>query len=67
MGLPADVIFLLVSFCAERTAQQYGPGRRPTLRQIEREGYAWARLGLMTQESAAAYIKDYQHRREDPP
>ena len=38
LGLPADVIFLLVSFCAERTAQQYGPGRRPTLRQIEREG-----------------------------
>lgn len=67
VGLPADVIFLLVSFCAERTAQQYGPGRRPTLRQIEREGYAWARLGLMTQESAAAYIKDYQHRREALP
>ena len=67
VGLPADVIFLLVGFCAERTAQQYGPGRRPTLRQIEREGYAWARLGLMTQESAAAYIKDYQQRRKSLP
>ena len=64
VGLPADVIFLLVGFCAERTVQQYGPGRRPTLRQIEREGYAWARRGLMTQESAAAYIKDYQRRRK---
>ena len=29
VGLPADVIFLLVGFCAERTARQYGPGRRP--------------------------------------
>ena len=67
VGLPADVIFLLVGFCAERTVQQYGPGRRPTLRQIEREGYAWARLGLMTQESAAAYIKDYQQRRKALP
>ena len=67
VGLPADVIFLLVGFCVERAARQYGPGRRPTLRQIEREGYAWARLGLMTQESAAAYIKDYQQRRKALP
>lgn len=67
LGLPADVIFLLVSFCSERTAQQYGPGRRPTMRQIEKEGYAWARLGLMTQESAAAYIRKYQRGREQLP
>ena len=67
LGLPPDVIFLLVGFCAERTARQYGPGRRPTMRQIEREGYAWARLGLMTQESAAQYIKKYQRGREALP
>lgn len=67
LGLPADVIFLLVGFCAERTAAQYGPGRRPTLRQIEKEGYLWARLGLMSQESAAAYIKQYQRRRQALP
>jgi len=67
LGLPADVVFLLVSFCSERTAQQYGPGRRPTMRQIEKEGYTWARLGLMTQESAAAYIKKYQRGREELP
>lgn len=67
LGLPADVIFLLVSFCAERTAQRYGEGRRPTLRQIEKEGYTWARLGLMNQESAAAYIKKYHSDREALP
>lgn len=67
LGLPADVIFLLVGFCSERTAAQYGPGRRPTLRQIEKEGYLWARLGLMNQESAAAYIKKYQRSREALP
>ncbi len=67
LGLPADVIFLLVGFCTERTAAQYGPGRRPTLRQIEKEGYTWARLGLMTQESAAAYIRKYQQGREALP
>jgi len=67
LGLPADVIFLLVSFCGERTVQRYGEGRKPTLRQIEKEGYAWARLGLMTQESAAAYIRKYQRSREALP
>lgn len=67
LGLPADVIFLLVGFCAERTAAQYGPGRKPTLRQIEKEGYTWARLGLMSQETAAAYIKKYHRGRESLP
>lgn len=67
LGLPADVIFLLVGFCAERTVQRYGEGRKPTLRQIEKEGYIWARLGLMTQESAAAYIKKYHRSREALP
>ncbi len=67
LGLPPDVIFLLVGFCAERTVQRFGKGRMPTLRQIEKEGYIWARLGLMTQESAAAYIrKDQQNRQALP-
>ena len=67
LGLPADVIFSLVGFCMEKIAARYGPGRRPTLRQIEQEGYLWARLGLMTQESAAAYIKKYQRSQEAIP
>lgn len=67
LGLPADVVFLLVGFCAERTAERYGPGRKPTMRQIEKEGYVWARLGLMTQEDAAAYIRKYQKSREALP
>lgn len=67
VGLPADVIYLLVNFCAEREAHRLGEGRRPTLRKIEREGYLWARLGLMTQESAAAYIKKYQRSQEAIP
>nr|MDE7262065.1 DnaD domain protein [Oscillospiraceae bacterium] len=67
LGLPPDVIYLLVSFCAERVTLRYGKGRQPTLRQIEKEGYIWARLGLMDQESAAAYIKKYHRSREAVP
>ena len=38
MGMPADVIYLLVNHCIARSEERYGPGRRPTLRQIEKEG-----------------------------
>ena len=39
LGLPADVVYLLVCHCVARSEERYGPGRRPTLRQIEKEGY----------------------------
>lgn len=67
LGLPSDVIYLLVCHCAERTAARLGPGRRPTLRQIEREGYAWARRGIDTQAAAAGYLRDYGRKREAVP
>lgn len=67
LGLSADVIYLLVNFCIERSADQYGPGRKPTMRQIEREGYLWARLGLMDQDSASVYIRRVVSRREALP
>lgn len=62
LGLPTDVIFLLVCHCAERIARRYGEGRKPTLRQIEKEGYAWSRMGLDTQAAATAYLKKYAER-----
>ena len=37
VGLPADVIFLLVRHCVENQELRYGPGRRPTVAFIERE------------------------------
>jgi len=62
VGLPADVIYLLVCHCAERIARKYGEGRRPTLKQIQTEGYNWARRGIDTQTEAAAYLKRYHER-----
>jgi DnaD/phage-associated family protein len=59
LGLPADVIYLLVCHCVERVQRRYGEGRRPGMKQIEKEGYAWARMGIDTQSEAAAYLKKY--------
>ena len=67
LGLPADVIFLLVSHCAERVRSRYGEGRRPGMKQIEKEGYAWARMRIDSQEAAAAYLRTYARRQEDLP
>ena len=63
LGLPCEVIFLLVNHCTDRLTARYGSGRRPTLRQIEKEGYAWARRGLLDLESANAYLMKYAESR----
>lgn len=67
LGLPADVIYLLVCHCAERVERRFGPGRRPAMRQIEKEGYAWARMGIDSQRSAAEYLRKYARRQEAAP
>ena len=64
VGFSADVLYLLVSHCVERTERRYGALRRPTLRQIEKEGYIWQRCGVCDQESAARYLKDYARKIE---
>ena len=55
LGLPEDVICVLVSYCQER-AKRRGNLRNPALRTIEKEAYAWAEQGIDTLEAAAAFI-----------
>ena len=47
LGLPEDVICVLVSYCQER-ARRKGGIRNPSLRTIEKEAYAWAENGIDT-------------------
>ncbi len=56
LGLPEDVICVLVSYCQER-ARRKGSLRNPSLRTIEKEAYAWAEQGIDTMEEAAAFIQ----------
>ena len=56
LGLPADVIAVLVCYCKDR-ARQRGSLRNPSLRTIEKEAYAWAERGIDTVEEAAAFIQ----------
>ena len=56
LGLPAEVISVLVCYCKDR-ARQRGSLRNPSLRAIEKEAYAWAEQGIDSVEEAAAYIQ----------
>lgn len=56
LGLPADVITMLICYCKER-ARERGSIRNPSLRTIEKEAYAWAERGIDTMEEAAAFIQ----------
>ncbi|MBE6924059.1 MAG: DnaD domain protein [Ruminococcaceae bacterium] len=56
LGLPEEVICVLVSYCQER-ARRKGSLRNPSLRTIEKEAYAWAERGIDTMEEAAAFIQ----------
>ena len=56
LGLPGEVVSVLVSWCKERARQQ-GRVRPPSLRSIEKEAYFWAEQGIDTLEEAAAFIR----------
>ena len=56
LGLPGDVISVLVCYCKDR-ARQRGNLRNPSLRTIEKEAYAWAERGIDSMEEAAAFIQ----------
>lgn len=56
LGLPADVVCVLVCYCKEK-ARQRGSLRNPSLRTIEKEAYAWAEAGIESMEQAGAYIQ----------
>lgn len=61
LGLPCDVISILVCYCKDR-ARQRGRLRNPSLRTIEKEAYFWAEKGIDTVEEAAAFIRTQNQR-----
>lgn len=55
-ALPAEVILMLVGWCTEEMERKYGPGRKPFLSQIRKEGTIWAKRGIDTMERAEEHI-----------
>lgn len=64
LGLPADVIMLLLHHCIETYQARSGPGRMPTMRYIEKEAWYWAEQEILNLDTAEAHIRRERQRRE---
>ncbi len=57
LRLPTEVILTLVQYCVSEFASRGQPGRRPSMRYIEKTAYAWEREGIFSLEAAEDFIK----------
>lgn len=56
LGLPAEVIMVLMNYSVQLYEEQKGEGRRPTLRYVEKEAYRWVADGITSLDEADRYI-----------
>lgn len=62
MGLPVEVICLLITCSIDEIQKKYGEGRRPTMRNIENRARLWLNLGIQTQAQAEEYLHEQEQR-----
>jgi len=65
LGLPADAMLLLLHHCVEEYQEKNGPGRLPTMRAIEKEGWFWAEQEIVTPEAAEEHIRRSKEARQE--
>ena len=65
LGLSPEVILVIINWCTQELERRYGPGKRPTLRQIEKEAYIWQERGIVTLELAERHVQDLLDRRKE--
>ncbi len=63
LGLPPEVILMLLSHCSGECRRRYGEGRLPTMRFIESTAFSWERAGVVSIEAAEEYLKRLESRR----
>lgn len=64
MGLPADVILVLIHHCIEEYQERSGPGRMPTMRYVEKEGWHWTGQEILNLDAAEEHLRLHRQRRE---
>jgi len=60
LALPPEVLMMLLNYCVSTAPS----GNPPSMRFIEKEGYAWANREILTLEQAEEYIAASQQRKE---
>ena len=64
LGLPADVIMLLLNHCIGEYQRRNGDGRLPTMRTIEKEAWHWSEKEILTLDDAEEHIRREAQRQE---
>ena len=62
LGMPAEVVMLLLNYCSITYEKKYGTQRRPSMSAIRKEALCWANREILTMEAAEEYIQ-WQGRR----
>lgn len=57
LGLPAELICLLINHCIEAYRAANGDGRTPTMRYVEKEAWFWARNEITTLAAAEEHMR----------
>lgn len=63
LGLPSDVLMLLINYCGRIFDERYHGQRRPTVKAIQKEADLWARQEIMTLEQAEDFMRRQDERR----
>ncbi len=62
LGMPAEVVLLMLNYCAIVYERKYGSQRRPSMNAFRKEALYWADREILTIEAAEEYI-EWQNRR----
>ena len=65
LGMPTEVILLLLNHCSDEAQRRWGLQRKPTPKMISEEGYRWANREIMTLELAEEYLRGCARKREE--
>ena len=65
LGLSPEVIYILINFCNDRSAELYGSSKRITMRSVEKEALIWSEKGITTLDKAEEYIANWRLMHEE--
>lgn len=65
LGMPGDVIMLMINHVAAVLRRRYGEGRLPTMHAVEKEAFRWANREIFTAEQAEAYMAEQERREQE--
>lgn len=62
LGIPSEVLLLLINYCGMVFNRKYQGQRRPTIRSLQKEALLWVNSEIMTVESAERYMERQNER-----